>query len=96
MPFSFNFLSSGLRIVVETLTSCNSFLSRHARFIIDSAVIIEDFSEDRSVVATCKMKLYGEFLEDGFVQSSIQKNCCSGKCFHIDFTIRLYCHFPAI
>ena len=56
IPFSFNFLSSVLKITVETLTSLISFLSRHGRFIIDSAISIEHFPEDRSFVQTCKMK----------------------------------------
>ena len=46
IPFSFNFLSSVLKIIVETLTSWISFLSLYARLVIDSAISIEHFSED--------------------------------------------------
>ena len=56
IPFSFNFLSSVLKIIAETLTSWISFLSQHAIFIIDTAISTEHFSEDKSFVPTCKIK----------------------------------------
>ena len=67
IPFSFNFLASVFKIIVETPTSCILLLSRHARFLVDSAISIEDFSEDRLFALTCKIKLSGEFLKDGFI-----------------------------
>ena len=56
IPFSLNFLSSFLKIIVEALTSWIQFLSRHARLIIDSAISLEHFSEDRLFLPTCKIK----------------------------------------
>ena len=65
-PLSSSFLEFFRIMTLDMLTSCFSFLIDVFRSIIDLAISSDDLFEDRSFVLTCKLKLSGLLLTDGF------------------------------